>query len=200
MQRGDAQAGYFAGESPRSFPDEAVLLTRTRCQASIEYVKYLEDCVAKLKEENARACVASEPPAPFRASAAGAHSSDVDMTDSSPGPSPVLTPNAITFQPPMLSPSLLAGSYRDHRGSLSSAPGGSRGNSATTSPALDPQGYEYAQSLASIAGSALTSPALPPQRDRDLDQEATAALLMLNQTDRRGSMVRGMSVKDLLSS
>lgn len=51
-------------------------------------------------------------------------------------------------------------------------------------------------------GSALTSPALLPQRD--LDQEATAALLMLN-TDRRGTHSSisgrgGMSVKDLLSS
>ncbi|KAK1837253.1 transcriptional regulator form adherence 6 [Podospora conica] len=163
-------------------------------QASIEYVRYLEDCVTKLKEENARSTV-SDPPPPFRASAADAHSSDVDMTDSSQGPSPVLTPNPITFQQPIVSPALLPGSYRDHRGSLSSAPGGS---SATTSPALDPQGYGYAHSLASIAGSALTSPALPPQRD--LDQEATAALLMLNQMDRRLSAVRGMSVKDLLSS
>lgn len=50
-------------------------------------------------------------------------------------------------------------------------------------------------------GSALTSPALQPQRDRDLDQEATAALMMLN-CDRRGMVDggRGMSVKDLLSS
>ncbi|KAF2856188.1 hypothetical protein T440DRAFT_463523 [Plenodomus tracheiphilus IPT5] len=44
----------------------------------------------------------------------------------------------------------------------------------------------------------LTSPALLPQPDRE-DQEATAALLMLN-TDRRSwSGARGMSVKDLLS-
>jgi hypothetical protein len=47
----------------------------------------------------------------------------------------------------------------------------------------------------------LTSPALAPQRD--LDQEATAALLMLN-TDRRaskqGTAARGMSVRDLLSA
>jgi hypothetical protein len=50
----------------------------------------------------------------------------------------------------------------------------------------------------------LTSPALLPQRDRDMDQEATAALLMLN-TDRRGTHGNiggrgGMSVKDLLST
>lgn len=44
----------------------------------------------------------------------------------------------------------------------------------------------------------LTSPALLPQPDRE-DQEATAALLMLN-TDRRSwSGARGLSVKDLLS-
>jgi len=44
----------------------------------------------------------------------------------------------------------------------------------------------------------LTSPALVPQPDRE-DQEATAALLMLN-TDRRSwSGPRGISVKDLLS-
>ena len=50
----------------------------------------------------------------------------------------------------------------------------------------------------SISGSALTSPALAPQRD--MDQEATAALLMLN-SDRRGNAGgRGMSVQDLLST
>lgn len=72
--------------------------------------------------------------------------------------------------------------------------------SSMTSPALGPAAYEYARSVAS-AGSALTSPALLPQRG-DFDEEATAALLMLN-TDRRGTIssgVRGMSVKDLLSS
>ncbi len=74
------------------------------------------------------------------------------------------------------------------------------GASSTTSPALGPSAYEYARSAASV-GSALTSPALGPQRD--MDQEATAALLMLN-TDRRGThgsiSGRGMSVKDLLST
>jgi hypothetical protein len=68
----------------------------------------------------------------------------------------------------------------------------------TASPALIPGAYSYAQSNASF-GSALTSPALLPQTD--LDQEATAALLMLN-TDRRGIQGSrgGMSVKDLLST
>lgn len=93
----------------------------------------------------------------------------------------------------------------------------------TASPAFGPQqaptgaGW-YAHSTHSASGSTLTSPALGPLGDRDLDQEATAALLMLN-SDRRGTIStlagdsnrnggtkatreksRGMSVKDLLSA
>ncbi|KAK7744186.1 hypothetical protein SLS53_003707 [Cytospora paraplurivora] len=79
-------------------------------------------------------------------------------------------------------------------------------------------GYAYAPSCNdSASGSALTSPALDPLGERDLDQEAMAALLMLN-TDRRGTVSgvsggggaaprgggggsgRGMSVRDLLSA
>lgn len=95
-------------------------------------------------------------------------------------------------------------------------------STTTASPAFGPQqtpigaGW-YAQSSHSASGSTLTSPALGPLRERDLDQEATAALLMLNSdrrgttstltgdTDRSGSsrttrQPRGMSVKDLLSA
>lgn len=93
----------------------------------------------------------------------------------------------------------------------------------TTSPAFGPQqaptgaGW-YAHSTHSASGSTSTSPALGPLGDRDMDQEATAALLMLN-SDRRGIISnlagdsdriggtkatrekpRGMSVKDLLSA
>lgn len=68
--------------------------------------------------------------------------------------------------------------------------------SGGASPAFGPQGGY----VPSNAGSALTSPALNPQSD--LDQEATAALLMLNH-DRRGyasgSGRRAVSVKDLLT-
>lgn len=79
-------------------------------------------------------------------------------------------------------------------------------------------GYALPPPLSSNPGSTLTSPALGPLRERDLDQEATAALLMLN-SDRRGTVVResgersasssgstssgagrGMSVRDLLSA
>lgn len=73
--------------------------------------------------------------------------------------------------------------------------------SGQASPAFGPQGGY----VPSNAGSALTSPALNPQSD--LDQEATAALLMLN-NDRRGygngdpsrPGRRAVSVKDLLQS
>jgi hypothetical protein len=132
---------------------------------------------------------------------------------SSQATSPTTTPH-LHSQPrsarPSVSPAILP---QDRHSSYSSASTDQRhySFSAGTSPAFGPQlevsrgGY----------GSALTSPALIPQRgsigERDLDQEATAALLMLN-TDRRGigSGVniassggvggRGMSVKDLLSS
>lgn len=103
----------------------------------------------------------------------------------------------------------VASSYRDSRHySYSSA----------TSPSFGPQRYEYAGSVGSAFSSALTSPALMPLNSGSsvsgalgerMDQEATAALLMLN-SDRRGTHAslgiseagkgRGMSVKDLLSS
>jgi hypothetical protein len=74
-------------------------------------------------------------------------------------------------------------------------------NDSSTSPAFGPQAYDYALNISS-ANSALASPALLPQSDHDLDQEATAALLMLN-TDRRGTGSnangRGISVRDLLT-
>lgn len=98
----------------------------------------------------------------------------------------------------------------------------SYGSSATASPAAGPQAGGYSSSYApsdrhhsaSGSGSALTSPALGPLDQRDLDQEATAALLMLN-VDRRGTVAstsagtnagggggtaRGISVRDLLSA
>lgn len=127
---------------------------------------------------------------------------------SSQATSPTTTPHLHSARP-SVSPAILP---QDRHSSYSSASTDQRhySFSAGTSPAFGPQlevnrgGY----------GSALTSPALIPQRgsigERDLDQEATAALLMLN-TDRRGigsgvnvigGVVggRGMSVRDLLSS
>lgn len=126
--------------------------------------------------------------------------------------SPVLASTAI-FPPPnprQLSTSPISPVHEYHEKSLYSSTSTSDKRhysfsaSATTSPAFGPRASEYAGSSASLH-SALSSPALQPQRtgDRDVDHEATAALLMLN-ADRRGTVGsmsgRGMSVKDLLSA
>lgn len=194
-------------------------------QASIEYIRYLEDCVAKLKAQCGPDTAQPEPEArtgqpglpspslgdpynnPDRSyTAAPDTSPDIDMTSSSSAPSPGFTPVAGRSQQPSISPALLPENSRNRHNSYSSVSTEYRlhgyASPTTTSPVFGPQGYADAHYPHSAYGSALTSPALLPQRD--LDQEATAALLMLNQTDRRTSSsttaARGMSVKDLLSS
>lgn len=179
-------------------------------------MRYLEDCVAKLKAENNRtnSTPVNEqfvlPPPTRRESHAQPRQyqyeedGDVEMGGSEAGPSPTYTPVAPSNRP-SASPALMPQDSRHRQDSYSSVSDHQRhysfSASATTSPALGPAAYDYARSTASI-GSALTSPALAPQRD--LDQEATAALLMLN-TDRRSTQGSisgrgGMSVKDLLST
>lgn len=134
--------------------------------------------------------------------------SDVEMGGSEDAPSPPHSLKAVGQPPqPFLSPALQpqdsqSKTRQDSYSSVSTDPRRySFTASVTTSPALVAGTYDYSRS--SVPGSALTSPALLPQRYRDLDQEATAALLMLN-TDRRnyGNSTggRGMSVQDLLSS
>lgn len=186
-------------------------------QASIDYVRYLEDCVAKLKAENSRGNVSSTteeftlPPSAHRGSYAQSRQypardeeeeqeqEDVDMAGSEEGSVSYATPTPNSYQ---ASPAILPEDSRHRQNSYSSVSTDHRhysiSTSATSSPALGPSVYGYPRSVNSI-GSTLTSPALIPQRD--MDEEATAALLMLN-TDRRGTFSggRGMSVKDLLSS
>ncbi|KAL2146667.1 hypothetical protein VTI28DRAFT_2817 [Corynascus sepedonium] len=230
-------------------------------QASIEYVRYLEDCVAKLKAQcGSKAKLDPEPrsiqsslPSPSlgdtyhdhgdhsRPEAPDACLRDVGMTSSSSNgtPSPSFTPTADCSRRQQFSVSPALGprgssSRNNSYSSVSSSdyrPHGTYSTSVTTSPCFGPQGVvggfptmEAQQqqppcgggstSGHSAYGSTLTSPALPPQQQRDLDQEATAALLMLNQMDRRTSVggatgaasataapaPRGMSVRDLLSS
>jgi hypothetical protein len=128
---------------------------------------------------------------------------DVEMTGSeAASPNYQNVPNR--SQQPSISPALLAQDSRHRQASYSSASNDHRhysySTSSNTSPAFGPRAYEYAISN-SASNSTLPSPALLPQGD--LDQEATAALLMLN-TDRRGTSGsisgRGMSVKDLLTT
>lgn len=180
-------------------------------------MRYLEDCVSKLKAENARGNFSTStgeftlPPSAHRGSydpsrheySTRESEEDIEMAGSENPSTNYTTPTPPSQQ---TSPAMLPQDSRQRQDSYSSYSTDSRhyslSTSSTTSPALGSSVYDYARSIASI-GSALTSPALIPQRDqRDIDEEASAALLMLN-SDRRGtsfSGVRGMSVKDLLSS
>ncbi|KAL2269971.1 hypothetical protein VTJ83DRAFT_2155 [Remersonia thermophila] len=187
-------------------------------QASIEYIRYLEDCVAKLKEQ----CAAGAPgdaemhkpgatctPTP-------AHSPAVMASSMSNAPSPAFVPLLDgRARQPSASPAMLPlASHARHPSSSSAAApteyyhvAGSGGyiTSASTSPSFGALGSADAPLPYLAYGPALTSPALVPRRDVVDDQEATAALLMLNQMDRRASAgaaapPRGISVKDLLSN
>ncbi|KAI9172130.1 Sterol regulatory element-binding protein [Paramyrothecium foliicola] len=181
-------------------------------QASIEYVRYLEDCVTKLKAQHNDGQGRAESThnalpsiREFHPTLHGEPNADVEMTDSE-APSPTFTVQHDASRHPSISPALYAQDSRQRQHSYSSVSTDHRhysySASAGTSPAFGPQAHApYAPSNASIAGSTLTSPALNPQSD--LDQEATAALLMLN-NDRRGTINsnangRGLSVRDLLS-
>lgn len=202
-------------------------------QASIEYIRYLDECVKTLQEQKTNSTnTSSQPPTPAThefdqptsasapqnrpdnpISAYADTSGDVEMTGSE-APSPVCTSTTSSVHQPSVSPALLPEGHRSRHDSYSSLTADQRNysyaGSTATSPAFGPQTSSYgsttpamyAQNNYSATGSTLASPALNPQRD--LDQEATAALLMLN-SDRRGtvdSVVRSrrMSVRDLLSS
>ncbi|KAM0443548.1 hypothetical protein ACHAQK_003194 [Fusarium lateritium] len=188
-------------------------------QASIEYIRYLEDCVSKLKaqqeEDNGQTESGRQTPTgrdrlpsirEFHPTFQGdpADDDDVEMEDSD-ATSPVMTAmQDHNARHPSASPALIPQDSRHRAQSYSSISTENRrysySVSAGTSPAFGPQIYgapHYARSDASAPGSALTSPALNPQSE--LDQEAMAALLMLN-NDRRDSKGRGLSVRDLLST
>lgn len=131
---------------------------------------------------------------------------DVEMSDSE-AVSPTFTarPDHYQVHQPSVSPALHAQDARPRHHSYSSAASATEYRqhsftlSATPSPAFGPQRHgPYARSSTSTSASTVTSPALNPQTE--LDQEATAALLMLN-NDRRGTTAnaRGLSVRDLLS-
>ncbi|KAK1638310.1 hypothetical protein BDP81DRAFT_516147 [Colletotrichum phormii] len=225
-------------------------------QASIEYVRYLEDCVSKLKAQRDTSEARSPTESGLQTPSGGSRAEpwgqipqfvpryqedpdDVEMTDSE-APSPTFPPMQQQQQQqqqysqqqqlphsrshqPSVSPALLPQDSRHRHDSYSSVSTDhprhnsySYSTSTTTSPAFGPQTYAGGGGgYGSL--STLTSPALAPQRDRDLDHEATAALLMLN-SDRRGTVGeasggaagasvnptrgagRGMSVRDLLST
>ncbi|KAK5635179.1 hypothetical protein RRF57_010891 [Xylaria bambusicola] len=191
-------------------------------QASIEYVRYLEDCITKLKAQHGQDSTVATPtefrPAQrsdeeevdWAAKAAtdveddGAE--DVEMTDSE-APSlsftPVVGPTTTTST--RSSHSSISPVPQRHHSMTSSAssteyqlynPNAVVSASAKASP------YQYPQpncaGSTSTSHSALTSPALRPQLE--IDHEVSAALLMLGSGRTNIGPARGMSVQDLLSS
>ncbi|KAF2964353.1 hypothetical protein GQX73_g9231 [Xylaria multiplex] len=187
-------------------------------QASIEYVRYLEDCITKLKARDGQDSTAATPtefrPAQhdeegdWNGKAAtdideDGGAEDIEMTDSET-PSPTFTP---------VLPS--SSSTRSNHSSISPVPGAQRHHSHSSastaeyqlynpsvSAGTSPHPYSYPGGQAapgSTPHSALTSPALRPQLE--IDHEVSAALLMLGSgRAHHPGPARGMSVRDLLSS
>ncbi|KAI4258254.1 MAG: hypothetical protein LQ352_001307 [Teloschistes flavicans] len=182
-------------------------------QASIEYLRYLEQCVTDLKA----ATNSQISPSIIQQFTTSEHQTneeqedededeedtDVEMTGRELPPlqtthedqeSPFTTPHSTTASPAVVY--LVDRRPVCHISSLSGLP----------SPALGPQtciGPEYVRPYAQ---SVSTSPTLAANVSKEADEEATAALLMLRKDRRKtnnsssSSSGRGMSVKDLLSS
>ncbi|OBT64563.1 hypothetical protein VE03_06348 [Pseudogymnoascus sp. 23342-1-I1] len=170
-------------------------------QASIEYVRYLEDCIAQLKSQNgvstptiaSRRESTSIAPHSYAASSSGASEAshtDTEMTTAPPAfPPPQQSthhhqhhqtqqPQQISHQQPQpsQSPPLRAEDFQRTY---------SFSHSSSTSPAFGPQTYAPGAPawLGSAASSALTSPALGPMAE---EETATVALMMLNGDWRMG--------------
>jgi len=180
-------------------------------QASIEYMRYLEQCLADLKSAHASSAQPQLPSfsqigrhgdatptaAKFRDEEAE-EDSDEEMSEApsprsvrphsggsiqshQPSISPAILPSAQT-SPEILSKPSKFGSY----GSVYQSHPHSARSSALPSPAFEPQTQASGPGGYRETFAPLTSPALRPQTEtleKD-DHEATAALLMLN-TDRR---------------
>lgn len=178
-------------------------------QASIDYLRYLEKCIGDLKAANNSLSTPlvqpQAPPPRFDAVTRKEKDEDDDedeededvvMGDSgSNGTSPsimAMASKAYAYTSPQsitASPAIEAQSNH-HQSSYASSV------STLPSPAFGPQhGHRGSQSQFSLSAS--TSPTLMPSREQD--QEATAALLMLNQDRRNPKGGRAMSVRDLLS-
>ena len=179
-------------------------------QASIDYLRYLEQCVTDLKASNSSKLSSAHhrsqaPTSQLTSSVSldeGDSSDDEDqdldmeMEMESTHPAPVYN---VTARSPVIV------SHSKQQASSSSV------TSSLPSPVFPPQYHQHSyQQYYSVpygpdhAFPTEISPALLPRGMRDVDHEATAALLMLN-TERRNpdggrDAGRGMSVKDLLST
>ncbi|KAI9782911.1 MAG: hypothetical protein M1839_004386 [Geoglossum umbratile] len=168
-------------------------------QASIDYLRYLEQCIADLKannNNNTHGSPYASPPSIRTTSSVQAHETpqaddpdDVDMADpSTPSSDGITSPPRQDTHPhhkqqPLPSCSATTNPKPEQQ---SHYPFPIIPHSAATSPTIHPR-------------SKTTSPALLPRPDPDQEAQAAGALLLLD-TERRVSSGRGMSVNDLLSS
>ncbi|KAI9827504.1 MAG: hypothetical protein M1832_004854 [Thelocarpon impressellum] len=169
-------------------------------QASIEYTRYLEQCILDLKN-NSNPNVTPAATYPSFAPSSAANEPDEDDEDGDgDGDEPDEMEGVVDSATPTREPERRQSdaSYSQSESPMLAAQRhySYSSHSAATSPTFGPQRqYSY------TSHSTSASPALLPQRrdGRDFDHEATEALLLLN-TDRRNKSARGMSVRDLLSS
>ena len=186
-----------------------IRLTGPVLQASIEYLRYLEQCVADLDSkarQSPPAAAAAAAAGPARAAVAaaapphGSPSSDGDASDATDDrgqdrptedrPTSGSAFSSSTERPePNAAPSRLVSPTGP--GPVAPSP---TAITSRTPPTETPAGDALSNSTSILQ----TVPA-GWSGGRDVDQEVTEALLLLN-TDRRRSMTRGMSVKDLLTS
>ncbi|MCJ1223644.1 hypothetical protein MMC12_000287 [Toensbergia leucococca] len=182
-------------------------------QASIDYLRYLEQCVTDLKAANSALPTPKIPAsqAPKRRHTPPIQDSDSNATSSSASdhemenPSPTTSPQTRPSNPQAPTPcSIIASPSLGPHNNNQNRPSHTPSLSTLPSPAFGSHHQHHYQAFRphQYTHSASTSPALLPSAMRDSDHEATAALLMLNQerrNTRTGSSVgRGMSVKDLL--
>ncbi|CAF9934128.1 hypothetical protein IMSHALPRED_009601 [Imshaugia aleurites] len=178
-------------------------------QASIDYLRYLEKCITDLKAaNNSLSTPLVQPQAPPPRSDAvtprendeddefDEDDEDVTMGDAGSNDTSstimAIARKAYAYTSPQsitASPAIEAQSNH-HRSSYASSV------STLPSPNFGPQqGFGGSRSQFSLSAS--TSPTIMPSREQD--QEATAALLMLNKDRRNPKGGRAMSVRDLLS-
>ncbi|MCJ1287793.1 hypothetical protein MMC26_007145 [Xylographa opegraphella] len=194
-------------------------------QASIDYLRYLEQCVADLKAANGSlpavtAHHQSQPPTQRALSSATPTAHDDSDSDSDSGNDDLEMQDPASADASPTLPSMPArSSLPDGYGSSNPSPAmppsrsGTHTSSYTSisslpSPAFSAQSYQPSHHSAAYRSayshSTEASPAIVTNSMQDADHEATAALLMLN-TDRRHTGAaktggRGMSVQDLLSA
>ena len=195
-------------------------------QASIDYLRYLEQCVKDLKAANGNTPTTKSPQfemaVPRLASSTAQdladesdeeEENDEDIETPQPAISPALTAFPSHTSLTSVYTSALQDSPRSTYASTTVSPAifPERGhkkssysstNSALPSPAFSAKPYQqgtYDLTRPTYVQSTEVSPAILPLADAD--HEATAALMMLN-TDRRheSGKKRGMSVQDLLST